>query len=168
MNAELIFSILALIVSSFTFANSLFTRLKDHSRRKKQATIEYFEKMTLAIYDKESRFSDILATKSIKEISKSTLQANPSLLKDAVEILSSFERLSVGINTGVFDFDILHRMAGSYLEYIYGRFKKYIDETRENKKHVSSYIEFEAVVNRISQLRKNKEAQFAMHKKGNV
>ena len=146
MNAELLIGLLALVVAIFSLLISWFFNLKDHERRRKQATIEYFEAMTDRLFDIQAKFNDKL-TKQDVEISN--LENYPELLKDATAVLSAFERLSVGVNTNVFDFNILNRMAGSYLIFLYTRFSPYIEIIRKDASRQKSYIEFERLIMRI-------------------
>lgn len=147
---ELIISIIALTISIITLFVSFFFNYKDHERRKKQATIEYFESMTTKHFESQAIFNDKM---NRADIDIERLEYNPELLKEATSILAAFERLSVGVNTNVFDFDILDRMAGSYLIYLYARFTPYIEKIRRDATRQKSYTEFEQLVQRIKRKR---------------
>lgn len=149
MYTELIIGILALLISIFSLFVSICSNYKDHERRRKQATIEYFENMTSKLFDIEAIF-DSKITGSTKNID---INEDADKLKKAIKILVAFEQLSVGVNAGIFDFDILERMAGSYLINIYSIFYPYIKETRKDATHLNSYIEFEQLVNKIKEKR---------------
>jgi hypothetical protein len=102
------------------------------------------------MFDKQSRFNDKLSSLSINI---ANIANDPKLLKEATEILSAFERLSVGINTNIFDFDIIERMTGSYLVFMYARFNPYIENIRRDATRSKSYIEFERVVHKLKRNR---------------
>lgn len=150
MNVETCIGLLALLVAILSLFVSLYYNLKDHERRRKQATIEYFEDMTSKLYNVQAQFN-IKFNQLNVEIDM--LDTDPELLKAATEVLAAFERLCVGVNAKIFDFDILDRMAGSYLIVLYSRFSPYIEKVRRDASRTNSYKEFESVVNRIKQKR---------------
>lgn len=141
---------LALVIAVLSLLVSLYYNRKDHERRRKQATIEYFEDITFKLYNTQARFNSKFNPQSIDI---AMLDTNSELLKDATEILAAFERLCVGVNTEIFDFDILERMAGSYLIVLYSYFSPYIEKIRSDNSRKNSYKEFESVVNHIKQKR---------------
>lgn len=151
MEADTLVSILALLISILALFVSIYFNAKDHIRRRKQATIEYFEDITSKLYDLQAKFNIKL---SQLDIEMSKLDTDSELLKDATEVLAAFERLCVGINTHIFDINILDRMAGSYLIVMYERFNPYIEKIRMDSSRVNSYREFERVVNKIKRKRK--------------
>lgn len=150
MDSKLVISLLALFISIFSLVTTLFFNIKDHERRRKQATIEYFEAMTNKLFEVQAKFNDKISALNIEIY---MLDTDPSLLKDATEILSAFERLSVGVNAKIFDFDILDRMCGSYLIFLYSRFSPYIEKIRKDASRINSYKEFENLVYQIKKKR---------------
>lgn len=152
MKEESLVGLLALVIAILSLLVSLYYNRKDHERRRKQATIEYFEDMTSKLYDVQAKFNTKLNQLNI-EIEM--LDTDMELLKDATEVLAAFERLCVGVNTNIFDFDILERMAGSYLVMVYFRFAPYIEKIRKDASRTNSYIEFEQVAIRIKQRRES-------------
>lgn len=149
MNIELITGILALLISVFSLFVSIYFNYKDHERRRKQSTIEYFENITSKLFEIEAVFNSKI-TRSNENIN---IGEDADKLKKAINILVAFEQLSVGVNAGIYDFDILERMAGSYLINIFSMFTPYIQETRKDSTHSNSYIEFEHLVNKIKEKR---------------
>ncbi len=151
MKIDIIIGLFALLISCLSLYVSLYYNKKDHERRRKQATIEYFEEMTSKLYDSQAKFN----TKFNQlDIDIAELDSDTELLKDATEILAAFERLSVGVNTKIFDLDILDRMAGSYLVVMYNRFAPYIAKVRTDASRVNSYQEFEYIVDCIKKKRR--------------
>ena len=92
MNIEAWIGLLALLIAILSLFVSLYYNRKDHERRRKQATIEYFEDMTSKLYNIQAKFNIKFNQLNI-EISM--LDTDPELLKDATEVLAAFERLSV-------------------------------------------------------------------------
>ncbi|HEX8396377.1 MAG TPA: DUF4760 domain-containing protein [Pyrinomonadaceae bacterium] len=112
----------------------------DHERRKKQATIEYVGQIL-----REARFKIDARYRSrgvtTEEISK--LMENPEDYAEWRNVLGVFEHLAVGINTGVYDKDILYRMSGSYLTELFTIVEPYVELKR--KIHPNAYSEFESL-----------------------
>lgn len=159
MNIDIVIGLFALLISCLSLFISLYYNKKDHERRRKQATIEYFEEMTSKLYDSQAKFNNKF---NQLDVDISELDTNIELLKNATEILAAFERLSVGVNTKIFDLDILDRMAGSYLMVMYTRFAPYIAKVRTDASRVNSYQEFENVVDCIKKKRR------ILNERGNI
>lgn len=117
----------------------------DHERRKKQSTFEFVEQIRPAWIEAkhalEKRWGDNPLTSSdLEEIDKDF-----ELLKKVRNLLGLLEHLSVAMNTGVFDKDLLFRMSGSQLIGINKRFHSYIDKIQQTSP--TAYIEFQELVN---------------------
>jgi len=129
----------------------------DHERRRKQATIEYinalrenYRRSNNALINKFG--NDPIGKKEAKEIIDD--EEYWALLKD---MLGQFEHLSVGVNTNVFDIEILNKMSGQYLINVFDRWKKYIELRREVSTLKKVYIDFEILVNRLNSMRRNRD-----------
>jgi len=129
----------------------------DHERRKKQATVEYLNKIR-----------EQYRTLSNKLIGKFNEDAiNLSKIDDGTrieikELLSILEHLSTGVNTEVYDYDIIKRMSGSYLVNRYKQLYPYIDNAQKSSRTL--YIEFETLCKRIE----NDKRQFHISNDGNM
>ncbi len=126
----------------------------DHERRKKQATILYLDNLRTSYRKWNNELvkkfgTDPIGAETANKITEDI--GSWAILKD---MLGLFEHLAVGVNTGVFDIDILNKMAGQYLIDVYDRWKVYINERRKDPKHQSVYMEYEILVNRIRLIRK--------------
>lgn len=118
----------------------------DHERRKKEATIEYINNVrqlwskNRQDFDKKfGAHSHSLTDEDVSNIN------NDKELKETVRgLLGLLEHISVGMNTGVYDKNLLFRMSGKYLIDLFDRFKPYIKESQ--KENPYSYIEFEELV----------------------
>ena len=80
-----------------------------------------------------------LTNEDVSNINKDT-----ELKETAKALLGLLEHISVGMNTGVYDKNLLFRMSGKYLIDLFDRFKPYIKESQ--KENPYSYIEFEELV----------------------
>lgn len=126
----------------------------DHERRKKQSTIEYLNNLRTSYRNWNNELikkfgADPVGTETANKIIEDV--ESWTILKD---MLGLFEHLAVGINTSVFDIDILNKMAGQYLIDVYDRWKVYINERRKDPKRQNVYRDYEILVNRLHSIRK--------------
>ena len=124
----------------------------DHERRRKQATFEYVnavsERFRKALYDfdKEHGIGKVVDVSNYSETDIFTVRS----------YLSEIERICAGVNSEVFDYDILKKMmAGSLIENN-NRFRQYIDGRRVQKHRPSLYMEFDEVTKRLKKDRNQK------------
>jgi len=121
--------------------------LADHERRKKQSTIEF----TYQVLEER-----IKATKSInkafpnKEVVNVNSRAYTENLEDVRGAISRYlnlmERISVGINIGVYDLDTFMRITGVATINFYKRIEPIILEKRKVANRSSLYCDFEKLV----------------------
>ena len=124
----------------------------DHGRRRKQATFEYVnavsERFRRALYD----FDKVHGIGKVVDIS----DYSDSDIFTVRSYLSEIERICAGVNSDVFDYDILKKMmAGSLIENNH-RFRQYIDDRRTVKQRPTLYIEFDEVVRKLKKDRDEK------------
>ena len=121
----------------------------DHERRKKQATVEYINSIRSDYRALNDKLNDKFSTHPIKMD-----EIDDVMKRDIKQLLSILEHLSVGVNTGVYDFDILHRMSGSFLVARYHQLHPHISKAQQvNPKF---FIEFEQLCNKIEKTNKEK------------
>jgi hypothetical protein len=143
-----IIQVLIFVVISGQLYYLQITYKSDHERRKKQSTIEYINQIRDKYRPLSIKLSNKFDTNTIN-----LEQIDNDIKSDIRELLSVMEHMSVGINTGVYDFEILHRMSGSYLVRTYHQLLPYIvDRQKDNK---SAYIEFETLCKKIDDLKKS-------------
>lgn len=119
----------------------------DHERRRKQATIEYVNNIRKSYRP----LSDKLREK-FKERVINTEEVSEEDQQDIKEFLSIVEHLSVGINTGVYDLNILSRMSGRYFRNMYEKLLPYINFARQDSGSNTTYCEFEEVYTRLKEI----------------
>ncbi len=118
--------------------------LADHERRKKQATIEYMNEFRNSYKPiEEMLFSGQINLDDLKDHTAVCIR----------NILSQVEHLAVGVETGIYDFELVNRMSGAFLMNMYSKFKKYIEGMREARGNHNIYIEFENLQKRIREAR---------------
>ena len=127
--------------------NATVTRA-NHDRQKKQATIEYISELWNKL-EKHPVLNDVdsvpLRYKDIMEDAK---------LKGEIEhFLALFEYIAIGVETNVYDFDIVCLMEGIYLINKYKQFENFIDESRKNLHYDTMFWEYEKLVRKIKAYR---------------
>jgi len=124
----------------------------DHSRRKKQATIDFYNQMSYECRDYIDMLDNERKRKTLLDYY--VVNADQKLYDSVTWYLSRLERLAVGVAKGIFDFDTLNHMSGTYLIETYHLLKTYIMEERINDGIPTRYDEFEKLVKRIKKHRK--------------
>lgn len=133
----------------------------DHERRQKQATIEYAAHLL-----RECRAA-IDAKYKLKTLSEEDIERiikTPDEEAELRNIMGAIEHLAVGVNTGVYDKDILYRMSASYIISIYNRMWPFIDYMRNNFSK-NAYTELEHIA---KEFEASKKGTFKRQSKGDI
>ncbi len=114
----------------------------DHERRRKQATIEQVGNEYRACrYALEDRFG----TKSLTDEDIAKIQEDKEYEATIVRLLAVLEHIAVGVNTGIYDEEIVFRMSSTSMIGIFKRLEPYI-RYRQRNYNEASYIEFNHLV----------------------
>jgi len=129
----------------------------DHERRKKQATTEFMLHVRPLWHDQrrmiEKRWGDgVLTNKILDEIDK-----DHEAYELVRTLLGQLEHISVGVNSGVYDKDLLFRTSGSHLIGIYHRMHPYI--MRAQSKLSTAYIEYVQLMREFEERKREKPLQ---------
>ena len=123
----------------------------DHDRIKKQSTIEFYNLISSEIHE-------FLYKTDEEQLNFASVKANKTLESDVVKYLSRLERLAVGVNSNIYDLEILSHIVGNLFTNTYNRLERYIKEVREKNNTPRRYCEFEHLVKVIERYReKNKD-----------
>ena len=120
----------------------------DHDRRKKQSTIEFYDK----IWEKFYPLLKIIDKKPQGVLNVEDIDGDAELQELIREYLSIMERFSVGVNTGVYDIYVLNRMSGFRTINSYEKLGQYIKNSRTT--NPNGYKDFEEVVDWLKEIRK--------------
>jgi hypothetical protein len=119
----------------------------DHDRRKKQATIEFHD----TIQRRSRPIAKEIASKCGKSpVTMSQVQSDADLEDSIAGFLTLMERFSVGIRTGVYDFDVYALLHSTSTINIFHQLREYIQEVRRVT-YPTRYIEFEALVRSLEE-----------------
>lgn len=128
------------------------TAKANNRRKRKEITIQYTDAH-------ESKVTELLEKiKGVYQDDKILLEevTNDKKLQEEVErYLFSMERLAVGINSGVFDINLLDRTMGQKTIEHYEALQPYIKYIRKND-YQEKYNEFEELVNKLREIRRRR------------
>ncbi len=143
-------SLLTLIVISFQLYLIYKTYKADHERREKQSSIEFVNNIRY--------FSWPLEVELRKKHQMKTI--NTDDLDEETEVtigrfLSVVEQLSVGVNSKVYNVDIVDRMIGTHLIGMYERLLPFMQHSRKERNSETLYTEYKTLYNKICNMRSN-------------
>ena len=137
----------------------------DHERRRKQSTLEYYTRLQ----DRHSKTrpklhktlnlnkpDDQLARTEAESIFESTEKV--TVKNQLMGVLNDHEYLAVGVNTGIFDFDVVDRLGNKSIRAVVHRYKHWIDVAQETTKSKRTYGELEKLASDLKK-RENDRAQ---------
>jgi len=136
-------AMLSLIIGQLYLAYRVFKA--DHERRRKQSTFEFVNavseryKKALDKFDKKHGHGKVVDVSSYTDDDYFTIKS----------FLSEIERICAGINSDVFDYEILKKMMASELVRNNDRFRQHINNARKVQDNLNLYVEFDEVARRI-------------------
>ena len=132
-----------------------FTRATkaDHERRKKQATIEFYNEI-----DKEAFLLESMMIEKgiIGHVPIATINEDVNFKEAVLRYMNLFERFSVGINTGVYDIYVFDRMMGRKVIYRFNSLRAYIEQRRSELNYQYLYNDFEKMIEYLKEVRKER------------
>lgn len=154
----LILDIISVILSAFACVgviiaakNLLFLKeqfLTNYEVAQKKATIDFFNDTK-----KQSKEIERKLFKNQK-IDWETLNKDEDLYYEIKEYLGLLEHFSVGVNIGIYDFDVANRLSGSFFINKYEQMYQFIIGIRGFRNDFTLYCEFESFVGRLKEKRK--------------
>ena len=123
-----------------------------HERTRKQTTIEYAGRKWLdARIQLEAKYGDDVIAEGAAE----NIYNDKDLKSQVDQLLGTLEHIAAGVNTGIYDEDVLYRMVSSSVIDNFTRFKHYI-KIRRQRESEEKYIELEAMAIRFMDRRSKK------------
>jgi len=147
----LIFILIRVLLLSKTFK-------ADHERKRKQSTIEYLNTIRSQYLPLQLKVTRIFGFGNNVKID----ELNDDIEDTIVELLAILENLSIGVNIGVYDIQVVNRYSGDYFINLYNKLQPYIDHLRYRDSKTSYFIEFENMKDTIIGMRKKSS------EKGNI
>jgi len=121
--------------------------LADHERRKKQSTIEFSHQVLEERIKATDEINKVFKNQEVVNVTAPDYINNVNDVKGAISrYLNLMERISVGINIGVYDRDTFMRITGSLTIKFYKRIEPVIIEKRRITGNPKAYCDFEQLV----------------------
>jgi hypothetical protein len=159
--------IIKMVASIATFISVVlifFTARANNQRKRKEMTIQYTDAHNAYTEDKLV----ILDAKKINgAIDLNAVKKHKKLRWTVEEYLFAMERLSVGINTNVLDIHVFDRIMGQKTIEHFDALQSYIKYIQKED-YVAKYSEFEDLVDKLRNIRKERSQKNGKHPKGNI
>lgn len=140
--------VLAIIISVIALGFSLYQFFVERKRNRDEATINALAELQKEVLNQEefvnANVSGILSTH--KSFPAGRTDENWEKISES---LARIEQFAVGVNAGVYNLEILDRMAGSHILKEFYRYKPIIDYKRKVGNTNKRYIEFESMANSL-------------------
>jgi len=121
--------------------------LADHERRKKQATIEFSHQVLEERAKAAEKINAIFKDGAVINVSAQDYIDDLDDVRGSItRYLNLMERISVGINTGVYDLSIFMRITGYATVTFYKRIEPVISERRRESQRQTMYCDFEKFI----------------------
>jgi hypothetical protein len=131
---------------------ALWSVLSIHERTKKQETIEFYHQISIETRELSRVMSSTFGNDTIN-ITDERFKDNKNMQNCTTRYLSLMERLSVGINMGVYDLKTYNRLSGSLTIRMYNRLSNIIRDKRIERGQPTLYIEFERLAQELKKRR---------------
>lgn len=151
-----VFVIIGGLIAIIQICQSRYDAKEEIKRHKKETTILYME----SVLTKLSKLDEeILKVCNEDVISPDSLKLNKETKNQIKDFLKSMERLSVGLNSDVYDIEIVSRIIGTGIVKTWRRLELIIKRKRMEQDNENLYIEFEHVVEKIRNAQENVEGK---------
>ena len=152
------------VISAFAAAGSaLFAggQLLDTKRVEKQRLIHEKQKDTIDAFSKlQEEVLDKLASDSNQNVKLIVENFNQPKCKEAYDdyrvLIARLEHFSVAVNSGIYDFDVLDRLGGEHIAFLYKKVKPVIDKANSFSYDKKYYCEFTELAEKLNEKHKNK------------
>jgi len=127
----------------------------DHERRKKQATIEFFYLFYKDLSEILKSINKIFPTVNYV-IKVDDIKNDSSITEMIKEYLRRITIFGVGVNTGIYDINVLDRIAETNIINSYNRFKEIIKWRRDIRNDPTLFADFDKLVSGLEETRKKR------------
>ena len=137
--STLIISIVSIILAIVSSIHSFYVYNQTVKHDKKQDTLDAFNILQEQVLDKINLYSNL----KIKEIAE---DARSKEYKELTILMARIEHFSVGVNSQIYDLEIVKRLAGKHFCAVYDKLLPMIEKKRTINKLDKHYDEFEKLV----------------------
>ena len=150
------------VVSAFGAAGSAIfagVQLKNTQETEKQRLIHEKQKDTIDAFSKlQEEVLDKLASDSNGNVKLILENINEPKCKEAYDdyrvLIARLEHFSVAVNSGIYDFDVLDRLGGEHIAFLYKKVKPVIDKANSFSHDKKYYCEFTELAEKLNEKHK--------------
>ena len=139
---ELYISVAALVVSILSIIVSVMIYFLGLRREKKQATLDAFNLLQTQVLDRLNCYRRY----DIDEIAEDVHSTD---YQDISGLLARCTHFAVGVNTGIYDFDTVRKMAGRYMIALYEKLEPLVEKKRKINSSERHYQELEILIDKL-------------------
>ena len=140
-------TLISVIVAVVSIANN-------NKRTKKQSTLEAFTQFKENAEPYENTIHGYSSDDINKIIQQHEQGSEPEKWDEIKKYLATVERFATGVNTGIYDVEVVNKMAGYFLCEQYKTLYPIIEYKRQKDQNEYIYAEFRDMVNAIIRVRK--------------
>lgn len=134
---------------------AVWSVVRNNRRERIKSTLNYYEDINQKIKIQKKAIKEKHGEKISRERAISIHDENEDI--SAINnVLNLYERLSLGVNMGIYDLKTINRISGKLLIDNYERFQEYILYRRELKKAPNAWKEFETLIEKLRKMRKER------------
>ena len=133
---SLMIALCSAVISGVSIFVSIFTYSKAVEHDRKQDTLEAFNRLQNEVLDK--------ITFNKKDVAEVASDVGSDEYKTLSKYLARIEHFCVGVNTEIYDIDVLKRLAGKYFIGIFEKLRPLIEKKRKLNTTDKHYAEFES------------------------
>lgn len=144
------------IVAAYQARASRRTQKELQAEARKDSTIQAYNRLQDVVLDKiasypKAEIVNIIRTIDEAEIGFESVPEINIAYQDVKALVAKCEHFAVGVNEGLYDIDLVNRMGGIHLIYLYKKVEPIIAKARENNKCCDyvPFVEFEKLVNKL-------------------
>lgn len=139
---ELYISIISIIISVISVGVSIAIYCYGIRREKREATLEAFNVLQEKVFDRLNHYRKY----DIDEIADDVRSPD---YKDISGLLARCAHFAVGVNSGIYDFSTVRRLAGRYIISLYYKLEPLIEKKRKLNQSERHYEEFEQLAKKL-------------------
>ena len=152
------------VISAFAAAGSAIfagAQLKESQKTQKEMLHREKQKDTIDAFSKlQEEVLDKLASDSSQNVKLIVENFNQPKCKEAYDdyrvLIARLEHFSVAVNCGIYDFDVLDRLGGEHIAFLYKKIKPVIDKANSFSHDKKYYCEFTELAEKLNEKHKNK------------
>ena len=135
--------IISIIISVMSAAFSFITYIKTVRHQKRKATIEAFNSLQNEVLDNFVCIKEDNARIIIENLDNEECKI---AYNDQRALIARLEHFAVGVSEKIYDFNVVDKLAGRHLVYLYKKIEPIINEANKHEQQIVHYQHFVKLV----------------------